>query len=116
MSCHSSWRELRYDRAMRWSKSIFFTLVLLLTVPGFAQPSLRDILQVGGALQQRRGSSDLEQAIRLGGVIIQMTGRGDYQLIWTKTAPRDKTKNFPTLYTKKSPRNFCVARARFWQI
>lgn len=64
---------------MRWSNSVLFTLVLLLTVPGFAQPSLRDILQVGGVLQQRRGSSDLEQAIRLGGVIIQMSRRGDYQ-------------------------------------
>ena len=64
---------------MRWSKSILFTLVLLLSLPGFAQPSLRDILQVGGVLQQRRGSSDLEQAIRLGGVIIQMSRRGDYQ-------------------------------------
>jgi len=63
---------------MRWSKSLFFTLVLLLTVPGFAQPSLRDILQVGGVLQQRRGSSDLEQAIRLGGVIIQMSRGSDY--------------------------------------
>ncbi|MCA9779723.1 MAG: hypothetical protein KC800_23505, partial [Candidatus Eremiobacteraeota bacterium] len=42
---------------MRWSKSLFFTLVLLLTVPGFAEPSLRDILRVGGVIiQMSRGS------------------------------------------------------------
>ncbi|MFA5503986.1 MAG: matrixin family metalloprotease [Vulcanimicrobiota bacterium] len=64
---------------MRWSKSIILTLVFLLALPAFAQPSLSDLFQIGQALQSRRGSSDLENALRLGGVIIQMSSRGSYQ-------------------------------------
>ena len=58
---------------MRWTKVLVFTLTLFFLQPVWAQPSLRDIMQVTQAVHSRRGSgSNIEQAIRVGGMIIRI--------------------------------------------
>ena len=91
---------------MRWTKVLVFTLTLFLLQPVWAQPSLRDIMQVSQAIHNRRGSgSNIEQAIRVGGMIIRIAqprrGTTPVQRL-PRTQPR--YPNIPTTYPRRQPR------------
>jgi hypothetical protein len=86
---------------MRWSYALTFTLVLLFAHPALAQPTLRDVLEVGRILNHRSGS-DVEQVLRVGGVLIQVRNRGTQRE--RRRMPRQRQRYPEVQYPRPRPR------------
>lgn len=100
---------------MRYTLSLFLSLVLLTTQFTWAQPNLNDILNGGGLIRGQRGGSDLQKVLQIGGLIYQVHKRSKRSHTRQPRQPQQRQPIYqpnpaPAPPTRELPRNNGVSK------